>query len=245
MANQSTKTVQLFVTCLVDSFYPQVGLATAALLKKQGYTVAFPLNQTCCGQPAFNAGHWSEAKVMAQHTLDVLAETEGPIILPSGSCTAMITHHFKEVLGDDPVYTQKLQNVTERTYELTQFLVDELGLQDVGAHCQGCVTYHPSCHGLRGLGLREQAHALLNNVEGLQTAELPDAENCCGFGGLFAVKMSDISGAMLKRKLDNIEASGADTLVGGDVSCLMHLAGGLKKRGSQVQVKHIAEVLDS
>ncbi len=241
--NNPNPTVQLFVTCLVDALYPQVGMATVDVLESQGCQVQFPEGQTCCGQPAFNVGAWKDARKMAQHTLDVLSETEGSIVLPSGSCTDMIVHHYAELFADDPDYLAKATAVSARTYELTQFLVDVLGVKDVGGKGNGRVTYHPSCHGLRNLGLDHQAQTLLDHVDGIERVELPEAETCCGFGGLFAVKMSAISGAMLKRKLDNLEASGADTLIGGDVSCLMHMAGGLEKRNCPVKTKHIAELL--
>ena len=238
-----SKQVQLFVTCLVDAFYPEVGLATVNILEHQGFEVGFPLNQTCCGQPAFNAGYWDEARAMARYSLEVLSQTEGPIIIPSGSCADMIVHHYPEILEDDPEYRARLHDISQRTFEFTQFLVDEVGLSDVGAHCQGCATYHPSCHGLRNLNLRRQAKTLLEHVAGLRLVDLPEAEECCGFGGLFAVKMSDISGAMLDRKLNHVIQSGAEILVGSDVSCLMHMAGGLRKRNNPIQVKHIAEIL--
>lgn len=238
------QTVQLFVTCLVDAFYPNVGMSVVELLEAQGIRVEFPLDQTCCGQPAFNGGFWDEARTMATHTLDLLSATQGPIVMPSGSCADMIIHHYGELLRDDAQYKAKIEAISARTYEFTQFLVDELGITNVEAQCKGCATYHPSCHGLRNLGLRTQSKSLLSEIEGLTQAELPAAEECCGFGGLFSVKMSDISGVMLNRKLDHVEASGAEILVGGDVSCLMHMAGGLQKRGSQIKVKHIAEVLN-
>lgn len=241
--NPPPQKVQLFVTCLVDAFYPNVGLAVVDILEAQGITVEFSFAQTCCGQPAFNGGFWEDARGMARHTLDVLTATTGPIVIPSGSCADMICHHYFEILSDDAEYLPKAQAVSNRTYEFTQFLVDVLGIKNVGANGQGCATYHSSCHGLRNLNLTTQSQALLSEVAGLEQVELPEAETCCGFGGLFAVKMSAISGAMLARKLDNIEASGADILVGSDMSCLMHMAGGLQRRGSRVQVKHIAEVL--
>lgn len=237
------KTVQLCVTCLVDNFFPDVGFAVVEILERLGLTVEFPQAQTCCGQPAFNGGFWDDARAMARHTLDVLSGSSAPIVVPSGSCADMIIHHYPEILAGDPAYAAKASEVAGRTYELTQFLVDVLGVTDLQARASGCLTYHASCHGLRGLGLRDQPHQLLNHVEGVEQKELPEAEACCGFGGLFAVKMGDISGAILQRKLDNIEASGADTVVGGDVSCLMHIAGGLRRRGSRVRVKHLAEVL--
>ena len=239
------KTVQLFVTCLVDNFFPDVGFAVVDILEELGLTVEFPQAQTCCGQPAFNAGFWDDARAMARHTIDVLAQSEAPIVIPSGSCADMIIHHYAEILAGDPIYGPRAKAVAERTYEFTQFLVDVLGVADLKAESGGCLTYHASCHGLRGLGIKEQPQKLLANITGAEQKELPGAEECCGFGGLFAVKMSSISGAIMNQKLDNIQSTGADTVVGTDVSCLMHIAGGLQRRGSQVRVKHLAEVLAS
>lgn len=236
--------VQLFVTCLVNSFFPEVGEATVELLEAAGETVEFPADQTCCGQPAFNVGLRDDAKKMAAHTLDVLDATDGPIVLPSGSCADMIVHHIPELMADDPERAAQAERVSKRTRELSQFLVDDLGLETVGPGCGDCtVTYHPSCHGLRNLNLRAQAEGLLDHAAGVERVDLPDAENCCGFGGLFAVEMADVSVAMMETKLANVEASGATVLVGGDVSCLMHLGGGLHRRGSAVTVKHFAQVL--
>lgn len=237
------KTVQLFVTCLVDSFFPDVGFAVVEILEDLGLEVEFPQAQTCCGQPAFNAGFWDDARAMARHTINVFSESDAPIVVPSGSCADMIIHHYASVLAEDVTYAAKAKEVAGRTYEFSQFLVDVLGVTDLNVEASGCLTYHASCHGLRGLGLREQPRQLLNNVGGIEQKELFEAEACCGFGGLFAVKMGNISGAILERKLDNIESTGADTVVGTDVSCLMHIAGGLRRRGSRVQVKHLAEVL--
>lgn len=236
-------TVQLLVTCLVDAFAPQVGEAVVRLLERLGVTVEFPLDQTCCGQPAFNAGFHAEARKMAAHTLSLLDATDGPIVLPSGSCTDMIVHHAPELFADDPKRLAMATRVAERTRELTAFLVDDLGLADVGAAGSGTCTLHHSCHGLRNLGIESQPATLLDGVEGLERIELEDATECCGFGGLFALEMPDVSVAMLEAKLDSIETSGADVVVGGDISCLMHIAGGLHRRESPVQVRHIAEIL--
>jgi L-lactate dehydrogenase complex protein LldE len=241
----NVKSVQLFVTCLVDQFYPDVGFAVVEILEKLGLTVEFPQGQTCCGQPAFNGGFWDDARAMARHTIDILSRSEAPVVIPSGSCGDMIIHHYPEILAGDPVYASQATELAGRTYEFTQFLVDELGVTDLGAHASGCLAYHASCHGLRGLGIDEQPRRLLENVTGIERKQLAGADECCGFGGLFAVKMGDISGAIMQRKLDNIEASGADTIVGTDVSCLMHISGGLHRRGSKVRVKHVAEVLNS
>ena len=240
---EDIQTVQLFVTCLVDNFYPDVGFAVVEILEDLGLEVEFPQAQTCCGQPAFNAGFWDDARAMARHTLNVLSQSDAPIIVPSGSCADMIIHHYPEILAGDITYAAKARELAQRTYEFSQFLVDVLGVTDLRASATGCLTYHASCHSLRGLGIKEQPRQLLNQIEGAEFKELPEAEVCCGFGGLFAIKMGDISGAILQRKLDHIESTGADTVVAGDVSCLMHIAGGLRRRGSRMQVKHLAEVL--
>lgn len=237
------KTVQLFVTCLVDKFFPDTGFAVVEILEGLGLTVEFPLEQTCCGQPAFNGGFWEDARAMACYTIDILSHSESPVVIPSGSCGDMIIHHYADLLADDPDYADKANALSQRTYEFTQFLIDVLGVTDLQRTASDCIAYHASCHGLRGLGLTSQPQKLLDQVAGLEQKELPAKEECCGFGGLFAIKMSQISGAILQRKLDNIEASGADTIVGTDVSCLMHIAGGLQRRGSSIQVKHIADVL--
>lgn len=241
--------VQLFATCLVETIRPQAGLAVVDVLESLGLTVDYPAGQTCCGQPAFNSGSWDDARAMARHTLDVLGHTDGPIIIPSGSCTDMIRHHYPELLADDPVYGPLAVGTAARVFEFSEYLVDILavtrlpGLPDDPEAEPIPVAYHPSCHLLRGLKVTEAPLVLLQGAKGVAVVELPNAEECCGFGGLFAVKMSDISGAMLQRKLDAIERSGAATVVACDVSCLLHIAGGLHRRGAAVEAKHLAEVL--
>jgi len=236
--------VQLFVTCLVDSFYPGVGEAVVDVLERHGCIVEFPFDQTCCGQPAFNVGYHDQAKAMAEHTINVLDATEGTIVVPSGSCADMMINHSPELLSADDKLRTAADRVAGRVREFTQFLVEDLGVTDSGAACPGrTATYHPSCHGFRNLGIRQQPEALLDNVTGLERVDLPDAETCCGFGGLFSVEMPEVSASIMSTKLTNVEASGADLLVGVDVSCLMHLAGGLRRRSSKIEVKHIAEVL--
>jgi len=232
-------TVQLFATCLVDSLAPEVGRATVDVLEKAGCRVEYPIDQGCCGQPAFNVGLVEDARKMAAHTLDVLDATEGPVVLPSGSCAVMIARHYEEIFaGTDREEQARL--VAGRVRELTQYLVDDLEADTKGA-CDGCtVAYHHSCHGLRELGLVHQADRLL---QGVARVPLEGAEECCGFGGMFALEMPAVSSAIMDEKLDRVEASGADTLVGGDISCLLHLEGGLRRRGSDIRVKHIAELL--
>ena len=235
--------IQLLATCLVDHLFPRVGLAAAAVLERCGVQVTVPPGQTCCGQPALNAGFTEEARRMARHTIDVLTADDAPVVVPSGSCADMIVHHAPGLLAGDAAYASRARAVAARTHELSQFLVDSARRPDCGACLAGSAVYHPSCHGLRALGVDRQPRELLAHVRGLELRPLHDAETCCGFGGLFAVKMSDVSGAMLERKLGAIEASGADTVIATDMSCLMHIAGGLRRRGSRVAVRHLAEVL--
>lgn len=233
------RTVQLFVSCLVDGFFPEVGRATLAILERLGLRVEFAFDQTCCGQPALNAGYRDQAREMARHTVEVLDSTTGTIVIPSGSCAEMLVHHIPELLPDD----QAPVRVARRVRELSQFLVDDLGETDFGARSSGTVAYHRSCHGLRGLGLQGQAERLLDAVAGLDRAELAGAEECCGFGGLFSIELPEVSAAIMDTKLDCVEACGAAILIGGDVSCLMHLAGGLRRRQSPIEVRHLAEIL--
>ena len=239
--------VQLFATCLVEAIRPQAGLAVVAILERLGLTVEYPDGQTCCGQPAFNAGGWADARAMARYTLDMLSRSPASIIIPSGSCADMIIHHYPELLADDPKYGPLAQDIAARTYEFTQFIVDVLGVTDLPglkdpSGLKHKIAYHPSCHLLRGLNNRTAPKQLLAGVNA-EIVDIPNAEDCCGFGGLFAIKMSDISGAMLHSKLDNIESTGAETVVGCDVSCLLHIGGGLHRRGASIETKHLAELL--
>ena len=235
--------VQLFVTCLVDRLFPDTGSAVVQTLERLGVEVSCPPNQTCCGQPAFNAGALDDARAMARHTIDVLSASPDPVVVPSGSCGDMMIHQYEALLADDPIYGPRAHALSARTFEFTRYLVEELGVTDVGASCPGSLTYHACCHGLRGLDVRDQPIALLDAVSGAERRPLPEHDVCCGFGGLFAVKMSAISSAMLDRKLDAIEKTAAQTVVVTDVSCGMHMAGGLHRRGSAVRVRHIADVL--
>lgn len=231
--------VQLFVTCLVDSLAPEVGRASVDALEKAGCDVEFPVEQGCCGQPAFNVGLIDQARKMAMDTLDVLDPTDGPVVIPSGSCAVMIARHYDELFADTDREDQA-RRVAARVRELTQFLVDDLETSGT-ASCDDCrVAYHHSCHGLRELGLGHQADRLLGDVE---RVDLEGDKECCGFGGLFSVEMPAVSTAIMDDKLDRVEASGADTLVGGDISCLLHIEGGLRRRGSGIAVRHIAELL--
>ncbi len=233
---------QLFITCLIDHLYPHIAEDVVTVLERQGVQVQVPDGQTCCGQPAFNGGFWDDARAMAAHFLDVFAPTTGPIVTPSGSCAAMVVHHYPELFADDPERLAQAQAVAARVREFSQFLVDDLGLDYAGGR-PGHYTYHPSCHLTRELGVRGKAETLLDAIPGAVRHELPEAEACCGFGGLFAVKMPDISAAMMEDKLQNIARSEADVCVVCDSSCMTHLNGGLIAHGKPPIVKHLAEIL--
>jgi L-lactate dehydrogenase complex protein LldE len=234
--------VSLFITCLGDALYPRVGEAMARLLARNGVVLDFPRVQTCCGQPAFNSGYWKEARVTARTILEAFEDSDF-VISPSGSCTGMI-HHYPKLFENEPVWLEKAENLQRKSYEFTQFLVQVMGITDVGASFPFKVTYHPSCHGSRLLGVREEPLELMRNVKGLELVPLPFAEDCCGFGGTFAVKMADISGAMVTEKTDHVLESEAEVLVGLDMACLMNIAGNLRYRGGAVRVIHLAELLE-
>ena len=238
-------TVQLFITCILDTLYPDVGEAVVNVLRRAGVEVRFPSGQTCCGQPAFNAGLRATARPVAEHTIRVFEKTKGPVVVPSGSCTAMIRHGYLELFAEDPTWRRRAQDLANRTFEFSEFLVDHLGVTDLGAHYNGTLTYHASCHLLRDLGIDRQPRALLKAVQGAEVVELPFAEDCCGFGGVFSAEHPRISTAMLERKIENIQASGSPIIVSADSGCITHINGGLHRRGRPQRVVHIAEVLDN
>ncbi len=233
--------VSLFITCMSDALYPRVGEAMVRLLARYGVELQFPTVQTCCGQPAFNSGYWKEARDSAKTILDAFEDCDF-VISPSGSCTGMI-HHYPKLFEHDPVMLERANRLQSKAYEFTQFLVQVLGVTDVGATFTHKVTYHPSCHGSRLLGIKDEPLALMKQVRGLELVPLPFAEDCCGFGGTFAVKMADISGAMVTEKVDHVLESEAEVLVGLDMACLMNIAGNLRYRNEPVRVMHLAELL--
>ncbi len=234
--------VALFVTCLVDLFRPSVGFAAVKLLESAGCDVEVPLAQTCCGQPAFNSGDRADARAIAENVIAAF-ETYHYVVVPSGSCGGMIKMHYPELFADVPAFAARAEALAAKTFELVSFLSDVLGIKVSDATYNGSVTYHDSCSGLRELGIKEQPRRLLKGVKGLSIKEMKDPDVCCGFGGTFCVKYPDISNAIVEKKVDNIHASGADLLVAGDLGCLMNMAGKLKRAGSTVQVRHVAEVL--
>jgi L-lactate dehydrogenase complex protein LldE len=235
--------VALFVTCLVDSIFPTVAESATKLLDHLGVSATFHPGQTCCGQPAFNSGYWADARRMAKHTIAVLEATRGPIICPSGSCSAMIIHGYPELFRDEADWLARVEELAPRIRELTQFIVDDLGVTDVGAAVDADVVYHPACHGLRSLGIDRQPKELLKHVRGVRLLEQDDPETCCGFGGTFSIRMGDISTAMLGNRLRAFEAAEPDIAVTIDVSCMMHLKGGLRKTGSPIDCVHLADLL--
>ncbi|WP_129630783.1 (Fe-S)-binding protein [Candidatus Oscillochloris fontis] len=241
MTKKPGRRVTLFVTCIVDQVYPGIGFATAKLLQAQGIEVHVPRGLTCCGQMAFNAGFRDEAYAVAARTIEVL-RGQGDVVIPSGSCTAMIRHLYPELFQRSP-YADPAADLIARTYEISEYLVDVLGVEDVGARFQGSLAYHDSCHGLRYLGLGRQARTLLGHVAQADVRPLPSHDQCCGFGGLFAVKQAAISEAMLKNKLTDIEATDPDLVVMGDASCMTQIGGGLSRQGRRTRARHLVEVL--
>jgi L-lactate dehydrogenase complex protein LldE len=233
--------VALFVTCLVDQFFPEVGEATVKVLERVGVQVEFPEEQTCCGQVLLNDGFREEAAALARHFVEVFEPYEA-VVAPSGSCVAAVREFYPQLLRGTALEGQT-QQVAHRTYELGEFLVRVLGVTRLGARLCGRVTYHPSCHLLRGLGTGACAERLIRNVEGVEFVPLRCPEACCGFGGIFSVKFGAVSEAMLEDKLADLGATGADVVVGTDVSCLMHLRGALQRRASPVRTLHLAELL--
>jgi L-lactate dehydrogenase complex protein LldE len=235
--------IQLFVTCLIDTLQPQIGEAVVSVLERVGVQIKFPLDQTCCGQPPFNAGMRFEARKMAEHTIRIFERDPAPVVIPSGSCTAMVRHGYPELFADDPEWLPRAQDLAARTYEFSEYLVDVLGVLDVGAHYPAKATYHSSCHLLRGLGVDHQPRTLLANVRELELIPLPHAEDCCGFGGVFSVEHPEISAEMLQRKIEDIQSTQASIAVVADTGCLMHIYGGFSRQKKPQPVLHIAEVL--
>jgi len=237
-----TPRVGLFVTCLVDLFRPSVGFAAVKLLEAAGCTVVVPRAQTCCGQPAYNSGDRADTRAIARGVIDAF-EGFDYVVAPSGSCAGMIREHYPALFEDEPETAHRAHGLARRTYELVSFLRDVRGMDKVAARYDGTVTYHDSCSGLRELRVKQQPRELLASVDGLQLVELPGAETCCGFGGTFCVKYPDISNRMVDEKAKDIEATGAATLLAGDMGCLLNMAGKLKRRDAKVRVRHVAEVL--
>lgn len=234
--------VGLFATCLVDLYRPTVGFATAALLESAGCRVTVPSRQVCCGQPAYNAGDADNAAAIARQTID-LFEGFDYVVAPSGSCAGMLKRHYPDLLADDAEYADRARAMADRCWELTAFLADVRDWSPVETAWTGVATYHDSCSSLREHDVSAQPRALLSRIEGAELRELDAPDVCCGFGGTFCIKYPDASGAMVDRKVDDIAATGADTVLAGDLGCLMNIAGRLSRRGTDVEARHVAEVL--
>jgi L-lactate dehydrogenase complex protein LldE len=238
--------IALFVTCVVDTLFPQAGRATVELLERLGHTVVFSPEQTCCGQVHANNGYPAESTRLLRRFVEIFGDAE-TIVTPSGSCAAMVREQYPHLAAasGDADLTAAVAALVPRVHELSELLIDVLGIEDVGACFPHRVTYHPSCHGLRTLGLGERPLRLLRAVREIELVELADADSCCGFGGTFAVKNADVSSAMLADKLHAVEQTGAEVCTAGDSSCLMHIGGGLERLRSGVRTMHLAEILAS
>ena len=238
--------VALFIPCYVDLVSPEVGVSAVRVLRRQGVEVVYPEGQTCCGQPAFNSGFLDRAREVAAHFLEVFgAEDVEYVVCPSGSCATMASHYYAGLFEGRPAERASAERVGRRVRELSDFLVNVLGVTDVGAARRGRAVFHTGCHQRRELGVLTEPMELLRHVDGLELLPYPDEELCCGFGGAFSVKMPDVSTAMADEKITALERSGADTLISGDESCLLHLRGRLRRKGNATTVLHLAQVLDS
>ncbi|GGE09459.1 lactate utilization protein A [Marinithermofilum abyssi] len=235
--------VGLYITCLSDVFFPEVGISMVRVLRRLGVDVDFPEAQTCCGQPAYNSGYREEAKKAARQMIRAFDGYEA-VVTPSGSCAAMVRHDYPKLLTGDGEWETRARELADKCCEFSEFIVKHLGKQRIEARLEGTATYHHSCHMYRGLGLADPPLTLLSRVEGLTVKELPHRDDCCGFGGTFAVKMADISTAMADEKIAHVEDTGAEFLIGSDMSCLMHLGGRLRRKGKPVEILHVAQVLD-
>jgi L-lactate dehydrogenase complex protein LldE len=233
--------ISLLITCLGDVFFPNVGMATVELLRRLGIQVDFPKAQTCCGQPHFNSGFHDDARAIAKHMIETF-QSDQLVVTPSGSCAAMVKLEYPELFHDDPIWKKKAEDLAQRTHELSDFLVNVLKIEDVGATYPAKATYHMACH-LRGLGLTTEPERLLRNVKQLEYIPLERADECCGFGGSFSVRYPEISGAMVGDKAGFIAQTGADIVVATDAGCLMNIGGCLRRKGSAVKIVHLAEVL--
>ena len=232
----------LFITCITDSMFANVGISAVKVLEKLGIELDFPKRQTCCGQPAYNSGYHEETKSAAKHMIEVFKNSEYVIFL-SGSCAGMVRETYIDLLKDDPEWQQKAIDLANRTYEFSEFLVKVLKVSDIGAELKAKATYHQSCHMTRQLKVIKEPLLLLNHVKGLEMIDLPLKEDCCGFGGTFSIKMPKISVAMVQEKTEHIEETDAEILIGSDMACLMNIKGRLSRNGQEIRTMHVAEVL--
>ena len=243
MTEETKPRADLFVTCIVDQLFPDVGVSAVRVLRRLGVDVGFPEGQTCCGQALYNSGYTREAREMAVRTLEVFRDSDY-VVVPSGSCSAMMKVFYLDLFEDEPEMLQRAVSLSRRVYEFSEFLVKVLEVENPVATYAGTATFHLGCHLLREMEVREEPLSLLGAVEGLELRELGNAETCCGFGGSFSVKLPHISEGMLADKVRSVRESGADTLVSCDMSCLMHIGGALRREAPDIRIRHIAQVLD-
>ena len=243
MAGTTPVKADLFATCIIDQLFPEVGVSVVRVLRRFGAQVGFPEGQTCCGQALYNSGYTREARELAVKTLREFRHSEY-IVVPSGSCSAMMKVFYLDLLEDDPALLSEAEAFSRKVYEFSEFLTGVLGVEEAGVEGSGSAVFHPGCHLLREMEVREAPQSLLRSISGLEMKEMPNAETCCGFGGSFSVKLPHISEGMLADKVASVRESGADTLVSCDMSCLMHIGGALRRQTPEVEIRHIAQVLD-
>ena len=243
MVQPGSVKADLFVTCIIDQLFPEVGVSVVRVLRRMGVAVGFPEGQTCCGQAVYNSGFTREARDMAERTLDQFRDSEF-VVVPSGSCSAMMRVFYLDLFEDDPAMLSEARSLSRRVYEFSEFLVHVLGVEDPGVEGSGSAVFHPGCHLLREMEVRDAPQSLLRAMPGLELKELRNTETCCGFGGSFSVKLPHISEGMLTDKVASVRESGADSLVSCDMSCLMHIGGALRRQAPGIEIRHIAQVLD-
>jgi len=244
MAPEMTVKADLFVTCIIDQLFPEVGVSTVRVLRRLGVAVGFPEGQTCCGQALYNSGFTREAREMAARTLEEFSASDY-VVVPSGSCSAMMKVFYLELFEDDPEMLRRAISLSHRIYEFSEFLVKVLEIEDPAAQNPGTAAFHPGCHLVREMWVRDEPRRLMAAVDGLEMRELRNAETCCGFGGSFSVKLPHISEGMLADKVASVRESGAETLVSCDMSCLMHIGGALRRQDPRIRIRHIAQMLDT
>lgn len=234
--------ISIFITCLSNMFYPDLGVTMTKIFNRLGHTVDFPDQQACCGQISFNSGYMEDTRVVARKLIDAFEESE-VVVAPSGSCIGMIHHNYPTLFKDDPIYLKKANDLINKSYEFSQFIVNVLKQPDLGSRYDAKVTYHPSCHATRLMGIKDEPLTLLQHIQGLEIVPLPEAQLCCGFGGTFSIKMPDISEAMVQEKAQHVLESGADILTGLDMGCLMNISGYLEKHGHSIPAMHVIQLL--
>lgn len=242
-SSEKQQKIRLFISCLVDNFFPEVGEAMLRVLSGMGLEIEFPQNQTCCGQPAFNSGHRQEAEKVARHFLDVFGDADEAIVCPSGSCVSMVKNYYKELFHDDLEALSRVERISSNIYEFSEFVFQRKETLSLDSAYRGRVTFHDSCHALRELGISSQPRELIESLSEVELIEMTMADACCGFGGTFSIKYPEVSKSMLQEKIDSITNSGADAVVSTDMGCLMNIKGLVSRKKLPVKVLHLAELL--